>query len=151
MDVRTAKQAATLDIASPDTCQCLKPPFEPFKSPWIHPCYNQPRVGRLKFRLETNSTVVRLYVGSVSLILLDVRFGTVSPQIQYFIAAAKRIFFCGILVRIDFPGLLCRNFSFLNWMKFQFEKQKCCQIKFRGRLKFSNTFILHKLQYLSNF
>jgi len=31
----------TLDIASQDTCQCLKPPFEPFTSPWIHPCYNQ--------------------------------------------------------------------------------------------------------------
>jgi len=55
------KQAATLDIASPDTCQCLKPPFKPF-------CCNQPRVGRLKFRLETNSTVVWLYAGGVSLI-----------------------------------------------------------------------------------
>ena len=38
------KQAATLDIASPDTCQCLKPAFEPFTSLWIHPCYNQPWV-----------------------------------------------------------------------------------------------------------
>ena len=27
------KEAATLDIASPDTCQCLNPPFEPFTSP----------------------------------------------------------------------------------------------------------------------
>ena len=72
------KQAATLDIASPDTCQCLKPPFEPFTSPWIHPCYNQPRVSRPKFRLETNSAVVWLYAGGVSLILPDVRFGTVS-------------------------------------------------------------------------
>ena len=26
------KQAAALDIASPDTCQCLKLPFETFKS-----------------------------------------------------------------------------------------------------------------------
>jgi len=51
------KEAATLDIASPDTCQCLKPPFEPFTSPWIHPCYNQPWVSRSKFRLKTNSTV----------------------------------------------------------------------------------------------
>ena len=42
------KQAATLDIASPDTCQCLKPPFEPFTPSWIHSCYNQPRVGTLK-------------------------------------------------------------------------------------------------------
>ena len=31
--VWTAKQAVTLDIASPDTCQCLKLPFEPFTSP----------------------------------------------------------------------------------------------------------------------
>ena len=66
------KQAATLDMASPDTCQCLKPPCKPFKSPWIHPFYNQPRVGRLKFRLETNNTVVWLYAGGVSLILPDV-------------------------------------------------------------------------------
>ena len=70
------KQAATLDIASIDTGQCLKPPFEAFTSLWIHPCYNQPRVGRLKFRLETNSTVVWLYSGGVSLILPDVWFGT---------------------------------------------------------------------------
>ena len=44
----------------------------------IYPCYNQPRVGRLKFRLETNSTVVWLYAGGVDLILPDVQFGTVS-------------------------------------------------------------------------
>ena len=72
------KQAATLDIASPDICQCLEPPFKPFMSPWIHPCYNQPWVSRPKFRLETNSTVVWLYAGGVSLILPDVQFGTVS-------------------------------------------------------------------------
>ena len=47
--------------------QCLNPPFEPFTSPWIHPCYNQPRVSRPKFRMETNSTVVWLYAGGVSL------------------------------------------------------------------------------------
>ena len=52
------KEAASLNIASPDSFQCLKPPFEPFTSPWIHPCYNKPRVSRPKFRLETNSTVV---------------------------------------------------------------------------------------------
>ena len=75
---RWLKQAATLDIASPDTCQGLKPPFEPFTSMWIHPSYNQPRVSRPKFRLETNSTVVWLYAGGVSLILPDERFGTVS-------------------------------------------------------------------------
>ena len=46
----------------------------------IHPCYNQPRVGRLKFRLETTSTVVWLYTGGVSLILPDVQFGTVSQD-----------------------------------------------------------------------
>ena len=27
------KEAATLNIASSDSCQCLKPPFEPFTSP----------------------------------------------------------------------------------------------------------------------
>ena len=32
----------------------------------------QPRVSRPKFRLETNSTVVWLYAGGVSLILPDV-------------------------------------------------------------------------------
>ena len=72
------KETATLDIASPDTCQCLNPPFEPFTSPWIHPCHNQPWVSRPKFRLETNSTVVWLYAGGVSSILPYVRFGTVS-------------------------------------------------------------------------
>jgi len=72
------KLAATLDIASPDTCQCLKPLYEPFTPPWIHPCYNQPRVSRPIFRLETNSTVMWLYAGGVSLILPDVQFGTVS-------------------------------------------------------------------------
>jgi len=72
------KPAATLDIDSPDTCQCLKPPFEPFTPPWIHPCYNQPRVSGPKFKLETNSTVMWLYAGGLSLILPDVRFGTVS-------------------------------------------------------------------------
>ena len=40
----------------------------------------QPQVSRPKFRLETNSTVVWLYAGGVSLILCapDVQFGTVS-------------------------------------------------------------------------
>jgi len=81
------QRATTPDIASPDTCQCLKPPFEPFTSPWIHLCYNQPRVSRPKFRLKTNSTVVWLYAGGhttvllgVSLILPDVRFGTASQD-----------------------------------------------------------------------
>ena len=69
------KEAATLDIANLDTCQCLNPPFEPFTSPWI---YNQPRVSRPEFKLETNSTVACLYAGGASLILPDVRFGTVS-------------------------------------------------------------------------
>ena len=36
------------------------------------------RVSIPKFRLETNSTVVWLYAGGVSLISPDVRFGTVS-------------------------------------------------------------------------
>ena len=35
-------------------------------------------ISRPKFRVETNSTVVWLYVGGVSLILPDVRLGTVS-------------------------------------------------------------------------
>jgi len=57
-----------------DTCyinaivNALKLPFETFTSPWIYPCYNQPQVGRPKFRLETNSTVVWLYASGVSLI-----------------------------------------------------------------------------------
>jgi len=42
------------------------------------PCHNQPQVSRPKFRLETNSTVVWLYAGDVSLILPDVQFGMVS-------------------------------------------------------------------------
>jgi len=37
----------------------------------IHPCYNQPRVSRPKFRLDANSTVVWLYAGGISLILPD--------------------------------------------------------------------------------
>jgi len=75
VDVGAAKRSNT------DICQCLEPPFEPFTSPWIHPCYNQPQVSKPKFRLETNSTVVWLYAGGVSLILPDVRFGTVSGHI----------------------------------------------------------------------
>ena len=39
---------------------------------------NQLRVSRPKFRLGTNSTVMWLYAGDVSLILPDVRFETVS-------------------------------------------------------------------------
>ena len=61
------KEAATLDIASPDTCQCLKPPFEP-----SHHCKFTPATIRQKFMLEINSTVVWLYSGGVSLILPDV-------------------------------------------------------------------------------
>ena len=72
------KQAATLDIATPDTCQCLKPPFKPFTSPWIHTCYLNRY--RLKFRVENNSTVVWLFGGGVNLILPDVRFWTVSQD-----------------------------------------------------------------------
>ena len=49
-----------------------------FHTPWINPCYNQPQVSGPKFRLETNSTVLWLCAGSVSLILPDVWFGTVS-------------------------------------------------------------------------
>ena len=37
--------------------------------------HNQPRLCRPKFRLETNSTVVWLCAGSVSLILPDEQFG----------------------------------------------------------------------------
>ena len=36
--------------------------------------------GRLKFRLETNSAMMWLYAGGVSLILPDVRFGVVSQD-----------------------------------------------------------------------
>jgi len=77
------KQAVTLDITSPDTCQFLKPPFEPVASPQIHPCYNQPLVSRPNFRLDTNSTVLWLYgkyAGGVSLILPDVQLKW-SPKI----------------------------------------------------------------------
>ena len=78
------KQAAALNIASPDTCQCLKLPFNPFTSSWIYRCYNQPQVGRLKYMLETSTTVVWLYAGGVSLILPDVQFGTVSQNLVSF-------------------------------------------------------------------
>ena len=50
VDVWTAKTSS--NTASPDTCQSLKPPFELFTSLWTHPCYNQPQLGRPKFRLE---------------------------------------------------------------------------------------------------
>ena len=39
-----------------------------------------PQVGWLKFKLETNSTVVWLYACGVSLILPDVQFGSVSQD-----------------------------------------------------------------------
>ena len=80
VDVCTAKTSSNTGYSTPDTCQCLKLSFEPFTSSWIHPCYNQPWVGRPKFRLETNSTVVWLYAGGVSLILPDVCFGMVSQD-----------------------------------------------------------------------
>ena len=92
VDVWAAKRSSnTIAIASPDTCQRLKPPFKPFTSPWIHPCYNQPRVSRPKFRLETNSTVVWLYAGGVSLIVPDMQFGTVSPHMYHFHASYQRV------------------------------------------------------------
>jgi len=47
------------------------------------PCYNQPRVSRPKFRPKTNSTVVWLYDGGVSLILPDVQIGMVSLEYIY--------------------------------------------------------------------
>ena len=67
----------TLDIANPDTCQCLKLPFEPLTSPWIHPCYNHHWVSRQSLCWKL---IVQwwLYAGEVSLILSDVRFGMVS-------------------------------------------------------------------------
>ena len=77
--LRLLKQAATLDIARP--CRHLLVPEAAIRALQItvnSPCYNQPRVSRPKFRLETNSTVVWLYAGGVGLILPDVRFGTVS-------------------------------------------------------------------------
>ena len=83
VDIWTAKTSSNTNL---DTHQCLKPPFKPFISPWIHTCYNQSWVGRLKFRLametllEINSTVVWLYAGGVSLIFPDVWFGTVSQD-----------------------------------------------------------------------
>jgi len=61
------KEAATLDIACPDTCECLQPPFEPLTSRWIHPCYNQPRVSRSKFRLET---IIVQWCGYVLVVLV---------------------------------------------------------------------------------
>jgi len=79
------KQTATLHISSRDTCQCLNPPFQPFTSPWIHPCYNQPQANRLKFRLETNGSVVWLFVGSVNSILPDMQFGMVGHIFKRFI------------------------------------------------------------------
>ena len=75
------KQAATLDIASPDTGQCLKPPFEPFTSPCTNSPLLQSTLSRqTKFRLEANSTMVWLYASSVGSILPDVQFGMVSQD-----------------------------------------------------------------------
>ena len=72
------------DIASPDTCQCLKLPFEPFTSPWIHLCYNHLRVNRPKFRLETNSTVVWQYAGGVNSIVDGFDTSEIVYEISWF-------------------------------------------------------------------
>ena len=68
------KQPAKLDIACLYNLQKLlfNKPFTPL---WNYSCYIQPRIGRLKFSLETNSTVVWQFAGGVSLIL---RFGSIS-------------------------------------------------------------------------
>ena len=73
------KQAATLDVASWDTCQSLKPLWS-----LTYHCEFTPATISLglKFRLETNSTLVWLYAGGVSLILPDVQFGMVFSRLD---------------------------------------------------------------------
>ena len=64
MDVWIAKTSSNTGYCQPRHSPVLETAIRAFHtSLWIHPCYNQPRVRRLEFRLETNSTVVWLYAG----------------------------------------------------------------------------------------
>ena len=99
------KQLVILEITSPNTCQCQKPQFKHFILPWKHPCFKQPRVGWVKFRLENNSTVMWISSGGVSLISIAVWFGSV---FQYWVT-----FFCFLLICIvyhSFQKWRCCNF-----------------------------------------
>ena len=73
MDVWAAKRSSNTGYSQPRHLPVPESAIQAFQI-----TYNQPQVSRPKFRLETNSTVVWLYTGGVSLILPDVRFGTVS-------------------------------------------------------------------------
>ena len=75
MDVWAAKSSSNTGYSQPRHLPVPEAAIQAFHVPVNSPLL---RVSRPKFRLETNSTVVWLYVGGVSLILPDVRFGTVS-------------------------------------------------------------------------
>ena len=78
MDVWAAKRSSNTEYSQPRHLPVPEAAIQAFHITVYSPCYNQPRVSKPNLRLETNSTVVWLYAGGVSLILPDVQFGTVS-------------------------------------------------------------------------
>jgi len=80
VDVWAAKRSSNTGYSQPRHLPVPEAAIGAFHTTMNPPLlqYNQPRVSRPKFRLEINSTLVGLYAGGVSLILPDVRFGTVS-------------------------------------------------------------------------
>jgi len=81
VDVWAAKRSSNTGYSQPRHLPVPEAAIQAFhitvNSPLLHSASSN-YISRPKFRLETNSTVVWLYAGGVSLILSDVRFGTVS-------------------------------------------------------------------------
>jgi len=77
VDVLAAKRSSNTGCSQPRYSPVPEAAIQAFhitvNSPLLQSASSKP-----KFRLETNSTVVWLYAGGVSLILPDVQFGTVS-------------------------------------------------------------------------
>jgi len=72
VDVWATKRSSNTEYSQPRPLPVPEATIQAF-----HITVNSPLL-QTKFRPETSSTVVWLYAGGVSLILSDVRFGTVS-------------------------------------------------------------------------
>jgi len=81
------KQAATLDIRSQP--RHLPVPETTIRAFQITVNSPLPRVDRLKFRLETNSTVVWLHAGGVSLIFAQCVIWNIFPSHKYLLISTN--------------------------------------------------------------
>jgi len=80
-----------------------------------HHEFTPARVSRPKFRLKTYSTVVWLCAGGVSLILPDVRFGTISPDWVTYDPYRLQSKLSLILVCLLFIIIIGENAHFERW------------------------------------